>query len=279
MRESLTEGRSDGPPHATRIGLTIAGSDSGGGAGIQADLKTFHQFGVFGTSVVVAVTAQNTLCVSDVHPIPAEVVQAQMAALAGDLPPHAVKTGMLATAEIVETVAGGIHEFGFPQVVVDPVMVATSGDRLLSRDAEQSIVDRLIPLALLVTPNRHEASILAQQPVDDVEGMERAGCMLVERGAKAALIKGGHMNATRIVDVLVTGDDVQHYTHPRIDTKSTHGTGCTLSSAVTASLALGADVPTAVARGLDFVHRAIEDAPGLGEGHGPLNHFVSPGSR
>ncbi len=255
------------------VALTIAGSDSGGGAGIQADLKTFHQFGVFGTSVLVAVTAQNTICVSGVHAVPAEMVTAQMAALARDLPPRAAKTGMLATAELVSTVAAGVREFSFQPLVVDPVMVATSGDRLLARDAERAVVDRLIPLAALVTPNLEEASILADHPILTEADMERAGRTMLEMGTGAVLIKG-HAAGSEMVDLLVTQLGTTRYSHERLSPESTHGTGCTLSAAITAGLADGADLVAAVSAAIDFVHRAIARAPALGAGHRPLNHFV-----
>jgi len=261
--------------NAFPIALTIAGSDSGGGAGIQADLKTFHQFGVFGTSVVVAVTAQNTRYVSAVHDVPADIVKSQMAALAEDLPPHASKTGMLSSPELVETVAEGIRRFGFPNLVVDPVIVATSGDRLLSEEAERSVAEHLIPLATLVTPNIHEARSLVGEQVVCVNDMERAARKLIQIGTGAALIKGGDLDATdEIVDVLVTPSEIRHFTHPRLPTQSTHGTGCTLSAAITARLARGADLVAAVECAIDFVHRAIEQAPGIGSGRGPVNHFV-----
>jgi hydroxymethylpyrimidine/phosphomethylpyrimidine kinase len=260
-----------------RIALTIAGSDSGGGAGLQADLKTFHQFGVFGTSAVTAVTAQNTAQVLDWLALPAALVGRQIDALAADLPPDAVKSGMLGSAEITETVARRIAEHGLPNYVLDPVMVATSGDRLLDRDAETLIARRLVPLAALVTPNLNEAEILIEDTVRTPDQMERAGHLLVELGARAALIKGGHLTGTdTIVDVLVQQSAVRRFTHERIDTTSTHGTGCTLSAGIVAGLALGRSLEQSVSDALDFVHRAIAAAPGLGrkEGHGPLNHFV-----
>jgi hydroxymethylpyrimidine/phosphomethylpyrimidine kinase len=257
-----------------RAALTIAGSDSGGGAGIQADLKTFHQFGVFGTSVVCAVTAQNTLGVRAWEPVSSALVMAQLEALAEDLPPDAVKTGMLGTAELVATVADGIARWRFPQYVLDPVMVASSGDRLLAPDAERLVIDRLVPLATLVTPNLAEAQILVEDEVRTPDQMERAGRALIRLGAQVALVKGGHLDAHEIVDVLVSARGVHRFTHARLDTTSTHGTGCTLSAAITAGLALGRPLATAVQDALDFVHRAIAAAPGLGHGHGPLNHFV-----
>jgi hydroxymethylpyrimidine/phosphomethylpyrimidine kinase len=257
-----------------RIALTIAGSDSGGGAGIQADLKTFHQFGVFGTSVVCAVTAQNTRGVRAWEPIPTALVAAQLDALAEDLPPQAVKTGMLGTAELVEVVADAIAHHRFPNYVLDPVMVASSGDRLLAVAAERTIVRRLIPLATLVTPNIDEARILAEQEIRTPEEMERAGLALVRQGAQVVLVKGGHLEGDEVVDVLVSARGVHRFAKPRIETTSTHGTGCTLSAAIAAGLALGRPLARAVDDALDFVHRAIAAAPGLGRGHGPLNHFV-----
>ena len=260
-----------------RIALTIAGSDSGGGAGIQADLKTFHQFGVFGTSAIVAVTAQNTLGVRAVHPVPEAIVVAQLEALAEDLPPAALKTGMLADVGLVRLVAHTIRRFDWGPLVVDPVMVATSGDRLLTGAAETVLRDELLPLAALVTPNLDEASILAGFAVRDVAAMEEAGRALIALGAGAALVKGGHMAGEALTDVLVTPAGVHRHSRPRLRTTSTHGTGCTLSAAITASLALGRTLEVSVADALDYVARAIETAPGLGSGHGPLNHRARPG--
>ncbi len=257
-----------------RIALTIAGSDSGGGAGIQADLKTFHQFGVFGTSVVVAITAQNTRGVSDIHPIPLNTVTAQLDALATDLPPNAVKSGMLATSQLVTAVGAAIERHEFPNYVLDPVMVATSGDRLLDRDAQRTVADRLVPRAILVTPNLDEAEILVGKEVRSVDAMEGAGKTLVEMGAGAALIKGGHLDRGEVIDVLVTGRACRRFMHPRIETTSTHGTGCTLSAAIAAGLAHERELERAVEDALTFVHWAIATAPGLGAGHGPLNHFA-----
>lgn len=258
-----------------RIALTIAGSDSGGGAGIQADLKTFHQFGVFGMSVVTAVTAQNTLGVRSWAPLPPTLVAQQIDAVAEDLPPLAVKSGMLGSAEVVTAVADAIERHGLSNYVLDPVMVATSGDRLLDRDAERLIVRRLIPLAAVVTPNLDEAATLVEEEVRNREQMTRAGRALLKLGARAALITGGHLAGDEIVDVLVAeGGGTQCFTHPRVDTTSTHGTGCTLSAAIAAGLAQGRPLQQAVGDAVDFVQRAIAAAPGLGHGHGPLNHFV-----
>jgi hydroxymethylpyrimidine/phosphomethylpyrimidine kinase len=260
-----------------KIALTIAGSDSGGGAGIQADLKTFQQFGVFGTTAIVALTAQNTRGVRAVHPVPPDIVAAQLAALAEDLPPAALKTGMLAEATLVRQVAAAVRDYAWGPLVVDPVMVASSGDRLLTVDAETVVRDSLLPLAAVVTPNLDEAAILtgrAVADVSDVAAMERAGRDLVALGAAAALVKGGHLSSATLTDVLVTRTGVRHFTHDRLTTNSTHGTGCTLSAALTAGLALGRDLETAVSDALDFVRRAMLAAPGLGGGRGPLNHTV-----
>jgi hydroxymethylpyrimidine/phosphomethylpyrimidine kinase len=258
-----------------KIALTIAGSDSGGGAGIQADLKTFQQFGVYGTSVIVALTAQNTRGVRAVESVPEAMVAAQLTALAEDLPPDALKTGMLAEAALVRLVAKAIRENGWQPLVVDPVMVATSGQRLLTTEAEDVIRESLVPLAALVTPNLDEAAVLTGRVVHDVATMERAGETLVRFGAAAALVKGGHLTGDTVTDILVTPDGVRRFTRPRIPTGSTHGTGCTLSAAITAGLALSRPLETAVADALDFVHRAIARAPGLGGGHGPLDHTVT----
>jgi hydroxymethylpyrimidine kinase/phosphomethylpyrimidine kinase len=261
-------------PRPMNIALTIAGSDSGGGAGIQADLKTFHQFGVFGTSVVAAITAQNTRGVSRVFPVPAELLEAQLAAVAEDLRPAATKSGMLATRALVEATADGIARHGLANYVLDPVMVASSGDRLLERDAERALTERLVRLATVVTPNLDEARIMVEHEVRTPEEMEEAGHALVRMGAKAALVKGGHLSGTEVVDVLVTAGGTRPFRHARIETTSTHGTGCTLSAGIAAGLARGASLDQAAAAALDFVHRAIQWAPRLGSGTGPLNHFV-----
>jgi hydroxymethylpyrimidine/phosphomethylpyrimidine kinase len=257
-----------------KIALTIAGSDSGGGAGIQADLKTFHQFGVFGTSVITAVTAQNTVGVRAWEAVAVQLVTSQLDAVADDLPPVAVKSGMLGSAAIVAAVADGITRRALPNYVLDPVMVATSGDRLLDADAERLIAQRLVPLATLVTPNLDEAEVLTAETVRTPDEMERAGRALVRLGAKAVLVKGGHLAGDEIVDVLVTDGIARRFSRPRLETTSTHGTGCTLSAAVAAGLALDRPLERAVRDALDFVGRAMAAAPALGRGHGPLNHFV-----
>lgn len=257
------------------VALSIAGSDSGGGAGIQADLKTFQAFDVFGTTAITALTAQNTLGVTAVHAVPPEMVVEQIRVVASDLRPAACKTGMLATAELVEVVAGAIEEWGLRNYILDPVMVATSGARLLDASAESSILERLLPLCTLVTPNLDEAAVMAGRPVEDEGAMREIAQELVERGAGAALIKGGHLVGDVVVDILFDGREFRRWERPRLETRSTHGTGCTLAAAITAGLARGEPLVQAVEAGLDFVHRAILEAPGLGAGHGPLNHFVA----
>jgi hydroxymethylpyrimidine/phosphomethylpyrimidine kinase len=255
------------------IALTIAGSDSGGGAGIQADLKTFMRFGAYGTSVITAVTAQNTTGVRAWEAVSAALVRAQIDAVAEDLRPDALKSGMLGDAVVADAVASGIEHHRLSPYVLDPVMVATSGDPLLSAGTVERIVERLFPLATLVTPNLDEAALLVGEPVTSPAEMEQAARALVDRlGAGAALVKGGHLSGDVLVDVLYDGHSVQRFVHDRIATTNTHGTGCTLSAAIAARLAYGAPVADAVETALDFVHRAIATAPGLGSGHGPLNH-------
>ncbi|HEY0527569.1 MAG TPA: bifunctional hydroxymethylpyrimidine kinase/phosphomethylpyrimidine kinase [Gemmatimonadaceae bacterium] len=257
------------------VALTIAGSDSGGGAGIQADLKTFQRFDVFGTSAITAITAQNTRGVTMWEPVSPALLRAQIDAVALDLRPTAVKTGMLGNADIVSMVADAISDHSLTNYVLDPVMVATSGDILLEKDAIGIIRDTLLPLASLVTPNLHEAAILAGEKIEDEDDMVRVAEKLVsEMGAHAALVKGGHLaSGERVLDVLYDGD-VRVFRGKRIDTKNTHGTGCTLSAAITAQLATGESLHAAVRRAIDYVHLAIETAPGLGDGHGPLNHLA-----
>lgn len=256
------------------IALTIAGSDSGGGAGIQADLKTFQALGVFGTSVITAVTAQNTLGVRSIHAIPLDSVRDQIDAVADDLPPQAIKTGMLATAALVHAVVDALQDHDLGPLVVDPVMVSTSGARLLDESGEGAVRSHLVPRATLVTPNLHEAGILLGRTVANVDQMVMAARELVDMGARAALLKGGHLDGD-VVDVLWDGEQERRWVRPRIETPHTHGTGCTLSAAVTARLARGEELVPAVERAIRFVAAAIASAPGLGAGNGPLNHFVS----
>jgi len=256
-----------------RTALTIAGSDSGGGAGIQADLKTFAAHGVFGTSALTAVTAQNTRGVAAIHLLPLAMIRAQIDTVVSDIRPDAVKIGMLATAEIITEVARALDAHALRPVVLDPVMVAKGGSRLLAADAVAAMSSLLTPRATIITPNLAEAEVLAGFEVRDVASMDRAARALVEAGAGAALIKGGHLDGGRVVDVLWTGAERHVFDADRIDTVHTHGTGCTLSSAIAARLALGEPLADAVAAAIAYVRRAIAQAPGLGRGHGPLNHF------
>lgn len=266
--------QSDSASVRPAVALTIAGSDSGGGAGIQADLKTFHAFGVFGTSAVTAITAQNTVKVSAVHPVPLDVVRAQIDAVVVDLDPVATKTGMLATAPLVVEVARAITHHRLDRFVLDPVMVATSGDRLLSKDAEEALARELLPLADLITPNLQEARILTGREIATSADMSWAARELVRMGARAALVKGGHLSADEALDLLWDGSAEKTWSRPRLPATNTHGTGCTLSAAVTANLALGLPLQDAVEGAVDFVARAIASAPDLGHGHGPVNHFI-----
>ena len=257
-----------------RIALTIAGSDSGGGAGIQADLKTFAAFDCFGTSVVTAVTAQNTLGVRAVHAVPAEIVALQLAALADDLPPDACKSGMLATAGNVDKVASVIAAEGWSKYVLDPIMASGTRDALLTDDGVDAMRTRLVPLAACITPNLDEAERLTDLRVRDPEAMVHAGRALLELGARAALVKGGHLESDILVDVLVMPGKVQRFTRTRFATRATHGTGCTLSAAITAGLANGSPLESAVAAALNYVQAAMRAAPGLGSGNGPMWHGV-----
>jgi hydroxymethylpyrimidine/phosphomethylpyrimidine kinase len=257
------------------IALTIAGSDSGGGAGIQADLKTFHHFGVFGTSVITAITAQNTVGVTEWEAVRPALVKSQIEAVASDLRPSAFKTGMLGTGDVIRVVARQILEHRLEHYVLDPVMVATSGDLLIENEAVAAIKSELLPLADLVTPNTDEASVLVGFPVMNESDMQRAALAIASMGPKAVLVKGGHIHGdiTTAVDYLYDGTFTV-YRHDRIDTRNTHGTGCTLSAAITALLANGSSLRDAVQLATDYVHEAIATAPGLGHGNGPLNHFA-----
>ena len=255
--------------------LTIAGSDSGAGAGIQADLKTFAALGVYGVSVITAITAQNTVGVRAVQEVDPDLIAAQLDAVAEDFSIAALKTGMLSSAAIIETVAAGIERDRLGPLVVDPVMIAKSGDRLLRDDAVDALRRRLLPLAAVVTPNIPEAEVLAVRRINTWDDRLAAARAIIEQGAQAVVIKGGHSEDDPIVDLLVDSEGVHEYRAARIVTTSTHGTGCTFSAAITAGLAMGLDLPHAVAEARDYLSRALATAPGLGHGHGPLNHFPS----
>jgi hydroxymethylpyrimidine/phosphomethylpyrimidine kinase len=260
----------------TPIALTIAGSDSSGGAGIQADLKTFSALGVYGASVITAVTAQNTLGVAGIHEIPPEFVAAQLDAVLSDLAIDAVKIGMLARADIIEAVARGLDRHRARNIVLDPVMIASSGDRLLCADAGDALRRELIPRALVITPNLPEAAALLDTPVakDEAE-MQAQGERLRAAGANAVLIKGGHAQGAESVDLLVEQAHVTRFASRRVATHNTHGTGCTLSSAIAAGLAKGLALPDAVRAAKTYVTAAITAADDLsvGKGRGPVHHF------
>lgn len=257
------------------VALTIAGSDSGAGAGIQADLKTFSALGVYGTTALTALTAQNTRGVRAIHEVPPDFVRAQLDALAEDIPPAAVKTGMLAGEAIIRMVADWLAGRALP-VVVDPVMVATSGDVLLAPDAIERMRSALLPLATLLTPNLAEAAALLDEPVAaDESAMTQQGERLLRLGPGAVLVKGGHGAGEESADILVTPSGARRYAAPRIATRNTHGTGCTLSAAITARLALGDALPDAVSFAKAYVTDAIvaADRLAIGSGSGPLHHF------
>jgi len=253
--------------------LTIAGSDSGGGAGIQADLKTFAAHRVYGTSAITAVTAQNTLGVTMWRALPTDLVTAQIEAVAGDIGADAVKIGMLASAAIVEAVAATIAELDLPLVVVDPVMVAKGGDRLLEEDAVAAMRAELLPRAHIVTPNVPEAEVLSGLTIRSIDDMRAAGERILKLGPRVVLVKGGHLDGPESVDVACTADGTFELRGPRIASRHTHGTGCTLSSAIAANLALGLDDRTALTSAREYLEGAIRHAPGIGRGHGPLDHF------
>jgi hydroxymethylpyrimidine/phosphomethylpyrimidine kinase len=258
------------------IALTIAGSDSSGGAGIQADLKTFAALGVYGASVITALTAQNTRGVSDVHPVPADFVTAQIDAVFSDLDVKAVKIGMVAQLATVDAIVAGLARWSPEHVVLDPVMVATSGDRLLASDAVDGLRTKLIPRASLITPNLPEAAALLDEPVAASEAaIESQGKRLLAMGCRAVLIKGGHGQGTESIDYLVSANSTIALAAPRVATKNTHGTGCSLSSAIAAGLAKGEEMETAVRHAKAWVSAAIAaaDRLGVGHGHGPIHHF------
>ena len=256
-----------------RTALTIAGSDSGGGAGIQADLKTFAACGVYGTSAITAVTAQNTLGVTAWEPVSTELVIAQIEAVAGDIPPAAVKTGMLATAAIVEAVSAAIEGLDLPNLVVDPVMVAKGGDRLLRDDAVAAMKTHLFRMAEVLTPNIPEAEALTGTRITSVDDMLTAARRIREMGPRVVIVKGGHAASHESVDVVCLPHAEFELRGPRIATVHTHGTGCTFASAIAAHLALGRPLEEAIREARTYLEGAIRHAPGLGAGQGPLNHF------
>lgn len=259
--------------------LSIAGSDSGGGAGIQADLKTFAALGCFGMTAITAITAQNTCGVTAIHPVPADILAQQIDAVQSDIGADAVKIGMLHDPDVVRVVAQAIERYRWPRVVLDPVMVATSGDRLIAEETIAVLVRELFPLATVVTPNLDEAALLLGRPVDSEAQLADAARDLMQLGAPAVLLKGGHLSGVEVVDVLLQpGQALLRMASARIDSANTHGTGCTLSSAIACYLALGHDLATAVQLARSYVYQAILHGADVrtGHGHGPLNHAYAP---
>ena len=261
------------PDAAVARALTIAGSDSGGGAGIEADLKTLTALGVYGMAAITSVTAQNTQTVSLIHDLPPAFIAEQIDLVASDIGVDAAKTGMLSSADIVEAVAESIERNGIGRLVVDPVMVSKSGDALLHESAQDAMRRRMLPLAWVLTPNVPEAEVLSGLRIHGIKDLAAAAETILALGPRYVLMKGGHLDSNDATDVLYGPDGVKEFSAPRIDTKNTHGTGCTYSAAITAYLAMGYDTPQAVARAKDYLTTAIERSLSLGHGHGPLNHF------
>lgn len=252
--------------------LTIAGSDSGGGAGIQADLKTFSALGVYGMSVITALTAQNTLGVQGIYLVPPTFVAQQLDSVLSDLGTDAAKTGMLATAEIIEVVAAKVREYQVDKLVVDPVMVAKSGDPLLAREARETLVRQLLPLALVVTPNVPEAEVITGLKIQDLDGLREGARRITALGARWVVMKGGHLEGSA-TDIVFDGHDFYELTAERVPTKNTHGTGCTFSAAIAAALAAGKSPLEAIAQAKEYITGAIQHSLALGHGYGPTNHL------
>ena len=257
-----------------KIALTIAGSDSGGGAGIQADLKTFSALGVYGMSVLTSITAQNTLGVQGVHDLPPDFVGLQIDSVMQDIGADAVKTGMLSNTQIIKMVSKKIKEYQVRNLVIDPVMVAKGGDRLLREDAVKELKENLIYLAMVVTPNLSEAEVLSGLRIRNIEDMKEAARKIHKLGPKNVLIKGGHLLSAEAIDLLYNGRTFREFRVERIITKNTHGTGCTFSSAIAAELAKGKEVEEAVNTAKRYITLAIQNSLEIGHGHGPLNHLV-----
>lgn len=255
--------------------LTIAGSDSGGGAGIQADLKTFQELSVYGMSVLTAVTAQNTLGVQGVYPVTLDAIIQQLDSIGLDLQPDAVKTGMLFNSDIIRIVADKIKYYGWSNLVIDPVMVAKGGSTLPLQEAVQSLISHLLPLALVTTPNIPEAEMITKMTISTIEERKKAAKIIHGMGSKYVVLKGGHdTSTTAVTDLLYDGDEYTLLESSRIQTRHTHGTGCTYSAAVTAELAKGKSVAEAIQTAKAFIQAAIEDELSIGAGHGPTNHFA-----
>ncbi len=257
--------------------LTIAGSDSGGGAGIQADLKTFQAFNVFGMSAVTSVTSQNTLGVRSIHDIPPNVVGDQIDMIMEDIGTDAAKTGMVSNKEIIEIIVDRVKRYKIEKLVVDPVMIAKSGVRLLRKDAEKALIEKLLPAAFLVTPNVFEAEIISGISIKNIEDAKESAKLIQKMGARNVVLKGGHFSGENAIDILFNGKDFTYYEAERIHTKNTHGTGCTFSAAITAGLAKGMTVHNAIKVAKDYITKAIRNAPtNIGKGHGPIYHNIEP---
>lgn len=254
--------------------LTIAGSDSGGGAGIQADLKTFQELGVFGMTAITAITAQNTLGVQGVYPVPIEGISEQIDSIGADLTPDAVKTGMLFNSEIIKVVSEKIKQYSWTNLVVDPVMIAKGGAPLLQEEAIDALKHFLLPIATVITPNIPEAEVLSGQKIQSINDRKKAAEIIFNLGAKNVMIKGGHSEGEAMIDLLFDGNEFFQFESKRIVTKNTHGTGCTFSAAITAELAKGKNIREAIAIAKDFIQAAIEDDLMIGSGHGPTNHWA-----
>ncbi|GFR34222.1 bifunctional hydroxymethylpyrimidine kinase/phosphomethylpyrimidine kinase [Thermobrachium celere] len=254
--------------------LTIAGSDSCGGAGIQADLKTFSAHLVYGMSVITSVTAQNTQGVTDAYDLPVEVIEKQISAIFDDIKVDAVKIGMLSSSEIISIVANSLKLHKAQNIVLDPVMISKSGFNLLKEDAVKTLINELIPICTIITPNIYEASLIVQMDIKDLEDMKIACKKIYDKGARYVLVKGGHLNDDAI-DVLFDGQDYYQFKGSRIKTKNTHGTGCTLSSAIASNLALGFDIVESIRRSKNYIQNAIENSFSIGMGVGPVDHFYA----
>ena len=263
--------------------LIIAGSDSGGGAGIQGDIKTVTCLGGYAATAITALTAQNTQGVFGIHEVPDDFIRQQITLVLDDIGADAFKTGMLHKISVIETVADTIAAYLLPlpegegiPFVLDPVMFAKGGAALLQADALDALKEKLIPLATLITPNLPEAEYLAGMAIHSQQDMQKAAERILRLGCKAVLLKGGHLESDQVTDVLVSDGGVEIFSHPRLQSRHTHGTGCTLASAIATGLAQGMTLTAAVIRGRDYVRKAIENAPGLGKGHGPLGHYLTP---
>ncbi|MFQ5747575.1 MAG: bifunctional hydroxymethylpyrimidine kinase/phosphomethylpyrimidine kinase [Gemmatimonadota bacterium] len=277
MRRAAPAGGADIRPSRPPVALTVAGSDSGGGAGIQADIRTFHAFGVFGTCAVTALTAQDTTGVRAVREADPEIVASQIRAVLEDLKPAAVKTGMLPSADVVRRVGHTLREAPSLPLVVDPVVAAASGHRLATADALDAIRAELLPAATLVTPNLDEAEALSGARVRDPDGMREAALRIAQASGVAVLVKGGHLAGSDVVDLLYAGGEWLEWRSPRRGGGTYHGTGCTLSAAIAAGLALGRTLEAAVGEAIEYVRRAIRTAPALGRGSPPLDHWAPAG--